>query len=582
MKSKKSLFSGVLIKEDLKRFAPIPAIMFFLYFLIYGMQLLKVNGKEGFVGIPDYFYRMYDDRVQAVLLCITAVLCAVSVFAYLHNKASATAAHAMPFQRKTIFASHCLAGGILTAAPVVLSALTFILICAAQTAAGNRVYSVDPAEPANFAAIYMAWLAASLVTLFFVYAVSVLAAVIAGTIFTHILLAMFLNGIVPVTIYVVNEYLRQFWPGLSVMPLASVTFSPVSRFFCGYYYITLKTAVPYVAVAAVLILLSGLLYKRIQLERENSSVVFNAFGEIVCMLFAFIGMTVGGFTGQFIMNTESLPVFFLFAFAGALLFYLIGRMILEKKLQVFTLAAWKKFGVFLAAAALFCAFTVFDITGFVEKVPDAEDVKSVSIDAPVGTADDYAVFSEEDSIEQLVALHRLLIKEYTGYHNDYHSGDSVLITYELKNGRQMQRVYSVDLINCQPVFEIFKELYETEEFKSQLKAAALVNTYKIQKLLSIETINDDNPYAEYYIPKEKQDAFMAEFKAAVLKDESDRTYYQTLCKTVPPIFEEDGYDLIFRTEASPSYQFFLLKKYDKNAVRVLEKYMKIRYGNGLS
>lgn len=582
MKSKKSLFNAVLIKEDLKRFVPIPVIVFCLYFLVYGMPLLDVDEKEGLVHIPTSIYNLHwagqsDDLRQSMILCVSAVLCAVSVFAYLHSKSSATAAHAMPFQRKTIFASHCLAGGILAAAPVICSALIFILICAVQTAFGNGIYSVRPAESVPYAAVYLMWMGISLVALFFVYAVSVLAAVIAGTLFTHILLAMFLNGLLPMMSYMVNEYIREFWIGVYYdIFFGSRLLSPVSTFFCGYIPITIKLITIYVAVSAVVILFSGFLYKKIPLEKENSSVVFRKFGESVCMLFAFMGMTMAGLFGQSIMETKSRAAFLIFAFAGALLFYLIGRMILEKKVQVFTLGTWKKFGVFLLLAALFCAITVYDVTGFSKRIPEPTDVKSVSLKAPMGFLDDQAVFSEKESIEEIASIHELLVENNIDFPGRL--DDSVSLVYELKNGRKLKRTYNIDLLSCRPVFEKCREFYNTEEFQTQLLAVRLIENSKIEKLQTVRPLPVGQAHIEYYIPKEKQTAFIEEFEKAILEDEKARTYYQVLKKERAWFVDEEvGYELDFKTDASPSYSFVLLEQYDKNAIRVVEKYLKTRY-----
>ncbi len=147
---------------------------------------------------------------------VLPICASIAVFSCLHGNAPATAMHAMPFSRKKLYRSSvvsrydhdCFAH---IAHRAVLhrfySAVTFI------------IWPQRSCLPGSFGHLFPH---------FFVYAVSTFAAVVAGSVVTHILLAMFFNGLLPITIYLVNRFMSAFLFGYSNSPLASYIFSPVS------------------------------------------------------------------------------------------------------------------------------------------------------------------------------------------------------------------------------------------------------------------------------------------------------------------------------------------------------------------
>ena len=78
-------------------------------------------------------------------------------------------------------------------------------------------------------AYFWTWLWDMLITTTYVYSLSVLAGIIAGTVVTHLLLAMFFNGLLPVIVYLVNHIVSAFWTGFWGLPLASSHLSPLTR-----------------------------------------------------------------------------------------------------------------------------------------------------------------------------------------------------------------------------------------------------------------------------------------------------------------------------------------------------------------
>ena len=99
--------------------------------------------------------------------------------------------------------------------------------------------------------------------------------------------------------------------------------------------------------------------------------------------FAFVATIILGF---FIMNlggqTTNLPPLLVSSLIGSFLFYIMTRMILEKSLSVFRPAVFRKYIAVLAALVLFFGLTVFDLTGYTTKVPEAGTIESIALDDP--------------------------------------------------------------------------------------------------------------------------------------------------------------------------------------------------------
>ena len=217
MKSKKSFcnLSAVLVSRNLKQFWLIPFAAFLAYFIRGILPLIVKSSSYETLRYLTNDVLSNHDYVYLGVLMVLPICASIAVFSYLHGNAPATAMHAMPFSRKKLYRSSVVSGMIMIVLPILL-----IGLCYAVLLRGD-VYDLAPE-------ILPSWIFRTFVSTFFVYAVSTFAAVVAGSVVTHILLAMFFNGLLPITIYLVNRFMSAFLFGYSNSPLASYIFSPVS------------------------------------------------------------------------------------------------------------------------------------------------------------------------------------------------------------------------------------------------------------------------------------------------------------------------------------------------------------------
>lgn len=233
MKSTRFSFniSAKLVEEDVKRYWLIPAMIFLIYFIVGAVPLLDAADKYISVSLNSQ-HNVYANSIQIALISVSAISAAASVFSYLHGKASSVFVHGLPFSRKTLFRSHAFAGWLLAVFPIVISGLCFIVVCALQTASGKEIIeSPDVYIPISYVDYYLDWTLSALNSCYLrICFWRLLAGVIAGNLAVHVLLAMFLNGIAPVTVFLVNNYLFRFLKGFTAPPLGTTDFSPLLRF----------------------------------------------------------------------------------------------------------------------------------------------------------------------------------------------------------------------------------------------------------------------------------------------------------------------------------------------------------------
>ena len=158
---------------------------------------------------------------------------------------------------------------------------------------------------------------------------------------------------------------------------------------------------------------------------------------------------------------------------ASVLFFIITRMIADSSLKVFHLSSLKKFGVYLIAAAVFCAFSVFDVTGIENHLPKASNVKSVSIASDTLTVPSSVVLEDQDSVQTAINLQEAILHE-KDIRQDVDGTTTVTLIYTMKNGNTMARSYTCGLSPAK-----FKES------ESQLRKLASLDEFKQKNQLRI-------------------------------------------------------------------------------------------------
>ncbi len=391
---KKSCISCLnMTGRDLRRYWLLPAaalLALVLFVLLPDLEPLRSLQRNN---------PLQDSPAAMLTAAILPVLSSACVFSRLHNRQMAARIHALPLTRNQHFFSHVISGWILSVLPFVILFLIYMYLM------GHSAMGLLLADETDYYynAYFWKWLAGMLVTVTFVYDLSVLAGILAGTVLTHLLLALLLNGLLPAVTYLINHIIVQFWTGFYSLPVASSQLSPVTWEHQFTYFRYISSALPYLlyaAAALIFLLIAWLLYRRVKLEREGESTVFKGFGEFVCVCFGFIGLCAGGLLFYNVSAGHSKELFLAGAAAGGLLFYIAARMIMEKRLQIFNTVNMKKLGVFALCGAIFTVFMVFDLGGFAKRLPKGSETAFITVNDAF-ELDYVTVFDDPSLMEKL-------------------------------------------------------------------------------------------------------------------------------------------------------------------------------------
>ena len=138
----------------------------------------------------------------------------------------------------------------------------------------------------------------------------------------------------------------------------------------------------------------------------------------------------------------------LFMLIGAFIGWFAAEMLMKKSFRVFSRKNWAGLGLCgLIIVALMLGMR-FDLFGYEKRVPDAERVKEVYLSAN----GENALLTEPENIAAALAIHRDVIAHKaeiedtlgrTEDRDSTHYGHSFYLTYSLKNGGYLSRVYEL-------------------------------------------------------------------------------------------------------------------------------------------
>ena len=445
-------FSKTWMRENFRRYWIVPVLGFMGYFLSSILPVLLCYQR--FDIVSSYASISISNQNPAIIGidCTLAVLMAVCVFSYLHNSASVTVTHSFPSGRGQLFDASALSGFFMMLIPVAANGILMMSLSGAKTDVSDTVLASELFSPLRC----LEWIAETMIIIFFVYALSVLAGVLAGNRTIHTLLALFLNGLPFVLVIIVRMAESMFLYGYSGDILANWTLrlSPVS-------YMALKESgaassglqyeLLYLPAAAAVLIIARLVYRKVKLEREERACVFPLIADIICILLTFICavpsaclMMVVLTSGAHINNSFRIRYLILFVIFSAV-YYLISRAIADGITHVFNRSTLKKFGIYAVIAAVFLCFTVFDLSGYSTRTPETSDVAAVEITADlVSDVTGYAPLrlTGRAAVNKTIALQKELIDSREVNDTDADWGTDITITYRLKNGTAMRRTYS--------------------------------------------------------------------------------------------------------------------------------------------
>lgn len=577
MKSKASYFSlsGPLVKENLRRFWAVPALSFLVYFLSGIFPILMSYSDIN----PLAYYIELTLNNQQPFFCIVHLMmpiaASVVVLRYLQQSSSVTFMSALPVSRAKLFNSHLASGWIMCILPVLLTGiLLFVLSTPTHRILYHNEFGPVTGENIFTNAAVSGWLWQSVLVVTFIYAIATFAGMVAGNSVLHMLLSFTFAFLLPSIWLALVTYFSMYLWGYTENYQFSLELLPWLNMMQGKPFGT-ATVLIYIAVLVALIVISAALNYRRKLEKAGDGVIFNFMIPILCWLIAFIGMSLFGFY-FYALGEESKAYMYAGMASGAIIFFIIARMLVLKTPRIFNRQSLRSFAAYALIAVLFTCTLVYDLTGFENRLPKEGSFTSASIDAAsltggIDTEQRYGNtefwnralrFEDPENLAAIRAYHKSVLERKDELKDQDQPGiyyGTSKINYHNNGKDYMERRYAVPYNDIGS--EHLKTLYESKEFKEYYS----LKNVKIGSINGIR-VSFLNADFDYTITKSELNSFMEVLDL----DFAARTYEEHLTNELH--YAQVLLDYRNKEKDDRIHTLFLdIKRSDTNTIRWLEE-----------
>lgn len=464
MRSATSYFNSTLYRKTLARFWPLWAAYGVLWLFLIPLNLLNDYFNPYMSSTPAG--RLLDEALDLprlampglYLAAFCAILCAMAVFGYLYNSRSACWTHALPLRRETLFATQYLAG------------LSFLLLPQAAVAVLTALIEVALLPSGDWGralGALLAWLAAQSGLCLFFFSFAAFCAMFTGHILALPAFYGILNLLATVVYSLIEALMTEFFFGYAGSPGVEqiVTYlSPCyalqeavsvynDRQLYPFWFNSPGVVAAYAAVGAALAFAALYVYRRRHAETAGDVVAIPLVRPLFKYGVSFCsGLCLGIFTSMFFGWSWNgvaalIPCILVWSVIG----YFAAEMLLRKSFRVFRY--WRGAAIMAAVLLALCLACTLDLFGVESRVPNADQVESLSVSLRTGYPDDsgstYAAeLTDPAAIQKFLALHQALVDDRDRMDPDsphYQPGNDYTyfsLRYTLKGGGTVYRWYS--------------------------------------------------------------------------------------------------------------------------------------------
>lgn len=484
MKLRTSYFNASVLKKDITRFAPLWGLytVFTVIFVI-----LSAMDREAahFANNASEFMRL-----MGPVNLVYAGICAMLLFGDLFNSRLCNALHAMPIRREGWFLTHLAAG---------------LLMCLVPNAAGALVAS---AYLGRYCYLAFLWLGIAVLEFLFFFGVGVFSVMCTGNKLGMAAVYCLINFFAVLAVCLIDCFYAPVFYGMVFDQNEFSRLCPCVQFanskfvqteFDNMYGITRFLGfVPEdwwylwiaAAVGTVLLVAAGVLYRKRKLECAGDFIVLKPVAYVFLILYS-LG------AGALLFYISDMNVLFLSI--GMAVGFFTGRMMLERKVNVFRGRNFLGLGALAGALVLTVLLTFWDPMGFTRYVPQTQQIKYVSISS---YASQYyrqtrsVLLDDRADVEVVTEIHRDLAM------NRSYGGDLPLyIRYEMEDGTVVERAY--DLAADSENGQKLRKIYSREEvvLSGYDRQTILENAKRIE----FSSYYGDMPYVGILPQGEEQD-----------------------------------------------------------------------------
>lgn len=521
MPSKTSWFNKEVFIQDFRSVGWIGLLSLIALFFIIPVRLLfEFTNKQ--INTQDYFISNLDDLflvnlpLQIMLYYVIPVLLSIFLFRYLQVKQQADMVHSFPIKRERLFFHRIFNGLFLLYTPIWINTLIVLLL----------IQTLRIQDYISYGQV-IEWLGTVMLFEGLMFFAGVLIAMLTGIsavqgILTYIFL-FFPLGFSMLAVLNAKQIFHGF-PANYFLKEDVIYFSPLSRMLMLIEEpFHLIEAIIYILLSIAFCFLSLWLYKKRNIEAASQAIAFPQLKPIFKYGVTFCFMLLGGlYFVEFEETASSFWIYFGYV-SFSLIGYLIAEMILQNSWRVFS--SLKGYAVYGIVMSLLLVLFYFDLTGYEKKQPPLSEIESVYY-GPYFNPDylddpkqyEVNVYKDPKNIETIYEIHQQLSSAKQQISNSY-GYERVNIIYELKNGDQMIREYSI--YDKKSMEDLYNRIYSSEEYKLKYFGILKTEPENIDKI-SITANHFKNKQANITNPDDIKEA------VKILQDEARKADFETL------------------------------------------------------
>lgn len=489
-------FSGTVLKKDITRFAPIWGL-YTVFMLIFLFFLWDEGQHEFATSAPTIM------ALMGVVNLAYAGIAAIMLFGDLFQSRMCNALHAMPLRREGWFLTHLTAGLLFSAAPNLLGAVL----------AGMMLE--------RLAFLAYVWLAMVTLSYVFFFGVAVFSCMCAGNRLGATAIYAIINFLAVVVTFFVQVFYVPLLYGVELDIFEYYSLSPVvaivqssyvdidwvnhEAVFRGFYGSHWQHLFITFAVGVVFLVLAVLIYRKRQLESAGDFVAVKPAAPIFLVVFS---LCAGAALYLIADELTGGSAKYLFLLIGIAIGFFTGQMLLNRRVNVFSKKMFLQFGVLTVAFAFSLSITAVDPLGITRYVPKTENVAAVWV-SPYPSwnfrSGQYILtLDEQEDVEEITQMHREI-----AYSRPAGESMTVNIKYFLTSGKEVNRQYNIGTDSTWG--QTLKTYYNAPE--------CVFGTQDIEKMLENTIMIEGWPYTnEYGLP----------YVTMVLKNSSEEQYFWEL------------------------------------------------------
>ena len=496
MRSMISSSKRALVRADLRRFWPLLFGYAVLWLSALPLSLWSRHDylslrrpMEAMASVSEYLHGAACATV--FVSAFFAVLLAMALFSYLMNNRSVGLMHALPITRGQQFATHFAVGVAMFTAVHLLAALLSLPVQAALGAVDLRgVWE---------------WFAAAELTSLFFFALATLCAMVTGWLLAIPVIFAGVNFLFAAFYMLFSAMLQLFCWGFEnnglpawvhwLTPLIRLTNAanitgPEDEVFYGLengsrYYLSYmpstfwKTLLIYTAVAVLFIAAAWIFCRARHSETAGDAVVFPWLRPIVLYVISLAGgMGLGMLLWYAVNGGSGLVTLLICQVVAGFVVYFGVQMLLQKSFRVFDRRGWIGAAALVAALVVIGLLVRFDAFGAQKYVPDVDQIKSARLEN-YGDIPSVSGLEDPQGLEKFTALHRAILDQGKPTGQEINDAISVpssendgsqkyitlYISYTLKDGSTIRRVYSQIIRRGTPLYEAANAFYNDPSVK---------------------------------------------------------------------------------------------------------------------